>query len=146
MVRSSCGGIAGNEKMSTYEEICKQRCELCAARQPFANAIRRMRSRPIHTQPVGEYVSFLCTAPTPEQVIEEQSAEIARLKELIAGMEHGQNCQSHQFVCSVCKVPVMDHPPFIEVIDEVLVQHAICPDFEWTPLPCDCLKSKAVKA
>lgn len=66
--------------MSAYTDICKQRCEGCRKLIPMLNRpwspIRKHRF---------EYCDdpdddFLCTAPTQDQVIEEQKAELDALR------------------------------------------------------------------
>lgn len=80
--------------MSTYEEICKQRCpDGCGT-----SGVRKLITPAGFCYHLsggiddGEGISgghsFACTAPTLKQVIEEMGGEIERLKGLINGMPH----------------------------------------------------------
>lgn len=85
-----------------------------------------------------------CTAPSLYQVIEEQSAEIARLRRPIDGMAHESTCAVFNLeitVCSVCGVGL------IFADDDELCETRQLHIWKTTPRgECSCSKSKAVKA
>lgn len=114
--------------MTTYEEICKQRCDWCAKRIPLfgrrAIGVQHDCSYPHALQP--------CTAPTPEQVIEEQAAEITRLKGLIAELPHMPGCATQ----------TRQHQPGPIHYEA----ESTCPPYHFRSGLCDCVKSKVEKS
>lgn len=120
--------------MSTYEEICKQRCEWCEAGNETDEVYGRP-DLPVHMFGDRE---VHCTAPTPEQVIEEQAAEITRLKGLIAGLEHEPRCDFEQRYTHIDPCPFWTKQ---YCLNELEGQSVGC-----HPGECNCFKSKAVKS
>lgn len=109
--------------MSTYEEICKRRCKWCARKITGHWDVMNQQER-------------TCTAPTYDQVIEEQTTEITRLLALISCIKHEDWCPAGEVKAACDALPE----------DECEWLVSFCVTHTKHKFVCNCIKSKAVES